>query len=137
MEGLRLLERLTAYEKNPDGRGVWDAEMIKASILGHLNAILNTRQGNALIAYDLGMPDFTDIIRSFDENTYVQLEKKLKIVLEKYETRLRNIQITALPKSEYTLDLRFKIKAQLNVQRGNISISFETIVNPEGRIELE
>lgn len=136
MEGLRLLERLRAYEQDPEGRGVWNAEMVKVSVLQHLNSLLNTRQGSAMIADDLGMPDFTNMIRAFDDMTYEELSEHIKDVLEKYEPRLANIRIDMVPRDDRILKLRFKIEGKLSLPRGNLNISFETIVDPEGKIEL-
>jgi type VI secretion system protein len=136
MEGLRLLERLRVYEENPDYRGMWNVDTVKASVLDHLNSLLNTRQGSAMIAADLGMPDFTNMIRSFDEMTCNNLAAEIKSVLEKYEPRLAGIRIEVLPRDDKVLKMKFKIEGKLRLSRGNMEISFETIVDPEGKIEL-
>lgn len=136
MEGLRLLERLRLYEENPDYRGMWNMDTVKASVLDHLNSLLNTRQGSAMIAVDLGMPDFTNMVRSFDEMTCDNLAAEIKFVLEKYEPRLSGVRIEVLPMDEKVLKMKFKIEGKLRLSRGNMEITFETIVDPEGKIEL-
>lgn len=136
MEGLRLLERLRAYEQDPDRRGVWNAELILASVLGHLKALLNTRQGSAMIADDLGLPDFTNMIRSFDDMTYEQLSGHIETVLEKYEPRLTRTRIEVLPRDDKVLKLKFKIEGKLRLPGSDMDISFETVVDPEGKIDL-
>ena len=136
MEGLRLLERLRLYEENPDYRGMWNVDTVKASVLNHLNSLLNTRQGSAMIAVDLGMPDFTNMVRSFDDMTCDTLAADIKAVLEKYEPRLTGVRIEVLPRDDKVLKMKFKIEGKLRLSRGNMEISFETIVDPEGKIEL-
>lgn len=136
MEGLRLLERLRLYEENPDYRGMWNVDTVKASVLDHLNCLLNTRQGSAMIAVDLGMPDFTNMVRSFDDMTCDNLAADIKSVLEKYEPRLTGVRIEVLPRDDKVLKMKFKIEGKLRLSRGNMEISFETIVDPEGKIEL-
>lgn len=136
MEGLRMLERLRAYEQNPGHRGMWNAEAIKASVLNHLKAVLNTRQGSAMIAEDLGLPDFTNMIRSFDDMTCDDLAASIEAVLEKYEPRLFNTRVEVLPREDRVLKLKFKIDGKLRMPRSNMDISFETVVDPEGKIDL-
>lgn len=136
MEGLRLLERLRVYEQDPDNRGMWSVDAVKASVLGHLNALLNTRQGSAMIAGDLGMPDFTSMIRSFDDMTCDELASDIQAVLEKYEPRLAGVRIEVLPRDDNVLKMKFRIEGRLRLQGGTTEISFETIVDPEGKIEI-
>lgn len=136
MEGLRLLERLRAYEQDPDRRGVWNPDQVMNSVLEHLKALLNTRQGSAMIADDLGLPDFTNMIRSFDEMTYDELARHIEKVVEKYEPRLTKIRIEVLPKDDKVLKLKFKIEGKLRVPSADMDISFETVVDPEGKIDL-
>jgi len=107
-----------------------------ASVLEHLKALLNTRQGSALIAEDLGLPDFTNMIRSFDEMTYDELARHIEQVVEKYEPRLTQTRIEVLPKDDKVLKLKFKIEGKLRVPNADMDISFETVVDPEGKIDL-
>jgi type VI secretion system protein len=136
MEGLRLLERLRAYEQDPDRRGVWNPDLVMSSVLEHLKALLNTRQGSAMIAKDLGLPDFTNMIRAFDEMTYDELARHIEQVVEKYEPRLTQTRIKVLPKDDKVLKLKFKIEGKLRVPSADMDISFETVVDPEGKIDL-
>ena len=136
MEGLRLLERLRAYEQDPGQRGILNVESVKASVLEHLNALLNTRQGSAMIADDLGMPDFTNMIRSFDDMTFEDLALAIQSVLEKYEPRLSRPRVEVLPREDKVLKMKFKIEGRLRMPGGSMDISFETIVDPEGKIDL-
>lgn len=136
MEGLRLLERLRLYEQDPGHRGSMNVDVIKRSVLEHLSALLNTRQGSAMIAPDLGMPDFTNMIRSFDDMTYEDLAAEIQLVLEKYEPRLAETHIEVIPRDNHALKMKFKIEGKLRLPSGNMAISFETIVDPEGKIDL-
>lgn len=135
MQGLRLLERIERYKETPELRGVWDAEEIMGSIRRHLAAIFNTRHGSALIADDLGMPDFTNLAGSFNSETYAELERHLQTVVRKYEPRLANVTV----KSQKTADafvLTFTLEGKIRLEAGDVQVSFETVIDPEGRIEL-
>ncbi|MCF8104190.1 MAG: type VI secretion system baseplate subunit TssE [Desulfohalobiaceae bacterium] len=136
MQGLRLLERLQKMEEDPDSRGVWDAQEIRESVFLHLLEILNSKQGSALIADDIGMPDFTDIVGDFRAETFARLEKYIIRVIGKYEPRLDQVKVRALPKDDLMLSLRFKVEGVINFKRTSIRVSFETIVDPEGKISL-
>jgi type VI secretion system protein len=64
MRGQRLLERLRAIDQHPDWRDSADPKTAIASVIDHLIKILNSRQGSAPTASDLGMPDFTSLAGS-------------------------------------------------------------------------
>jgi len=136
MLGLTLLERLSEYEINPEKRGIWDALSIEKSVLTHLNKILNTKQGNSLSSPDLGMPDYTNMPGNFDLETFGDLEKTITEVVEKYEPRLKNVKIQYMPDENTFLAMKFKIDGEINLERMDLSISLETVIDPEGKINI-
>ena len=135
MQGLRLLEKIKRYDETPELRGIWDAEEIAGSILRHLISIFNTRHGSAMIADDIGMPDFTNLAGSFNPETYAELERHLRTVVEKYEPRLAEVAVMS-EQTEDKFSLTFTLEGKIRLQTGEIPISFETIIDPEGKIEL-
>jgi len=116
-------------------RGVWDAEEIMLSVRRHLAAILNTRHGSAQIADDIGMPDFSNLAGSFNSSTYAELEKHLQEAVEKYEPRLVEVVVKSVQSSD-SLSLAFSLEGKIRLEKGDVSVSIETIIDPEGKIEL-
>lgn len=135
MQGLRLLEKIKRYEESPSLRGIWDAEEIADSIRRHLSAIFNTRHGSAIIADDIGMPDFTNLAGAFNSETYAELERHLKTVVEKYEPRLAEVTVKS-EETEDSFSLTFTLRGKIRLQTGDIPVSFETVIDPDGKIEL-
>ncbi len=135
MQGLRLLERIQRYDEQPDLRGIWDAEEIADSIRRHLSAIFNTRHGSTLIAEDIGMPDFTNLSGTFNSETYAELENHLRTVVEKYEPRLTEVRVKS-EETEDSFSLTFTLEGKIRLQSGDIPVSFATVIDPEGKIEL-
>lgn len=135
MQGLRLLEKIRRYNESPDLRGVWDAEEIADSIRRHLASIFNTRHGSAMIAEDIGMPDFTNLAGTFNSETYAELERHLMTVVEKYEPRLAEVTVKS-EENEDSFALTFTLQGKIRLKTGDIPVSFETVIDPDGRIEL-
>ncbi|MBF0527912.1 MAG: type VI secretion system baseplate subunit TssE [Deltaproteobacteria bacterium] len=133
----RLLERLRHIESDPEYRGVPDPNRIIASIMNHLQKILNTRQGSAPIDDNYGVPDFTDLAVTFSSESVRDLSRAIKAVINNYEPRLSNVQIAATPQGDRVLELHFKIEGRLNMGNNmDMPVSFETVVDPDGRIQV-
>ena len=131
----RLLERIRAWEKEPKRRGKEDPRRIVDSVLRHLARILNTKQGNVLIADDYGVPDSTNFAGSF-EDSIREIEKALRGAIQKYEPRLTAVRVTFVPHEEDRLSLRFQIIAKLSLESKN-QVYIETIVDSAGKIEIK
>lgn len=133
----RLLERIRRLEENPDYRGAADPNLIAASILTHLQKILNTRQGSAPIDELYGVPDFTDLAATFSSESVRDLARSIKHVINRYEPRLSSVQIEASPHGEQVLELRFKIDGSIKMDENvSLPVAFETIVDPDGQIKV-
>lgn len=133
----RLLERIRRIEQDPEHRGLVDPNQVAASIMLHLQKILNTRQGSAPIDDDYGVPDFTDLAASFSTEIVRDLVRAIKDVIQKYEPRLSTIKIEVNPSGKDVLELHFKIEGKMRMDDNReMDVSFETIVDPDGRISV-
>ena len=133
----RLLERIRRIEENPSYRGSADPNRIVASILLHLQKILNTRQGSVQIDEFYGVPDFTDLAANFSSESVRDLIRSIKNSVAKYEPRLSSVQIEADAPGDQALELRFKISGRLAMDEHNsLPVAFETVVDPNGRIAI-
>ncbi len=131
----RLLERLQTWEREPARRGREDPRRIVDSVLRHLKRILNTKQGNVLIAEDYGIPDFSDFINTLPRSIG-ELEKSIRLAIQKYEPRLTAVRVNFIPQEEDRLSLRFQIVAKL-VTESKTQVYIETVVDSEGKIEIK
>jgi len=136
LAGITLLEKLYEYEKNPQQRGSWDTAKIQESVLNQLNRILNSKQKTALAAPDFGMPDFTNMPGSFSLETYSDFESTIKGVIEKYEPRLKNVNVSHAKDENSFLSLKFKVEGRIILEYSSIEISLETVIDPEGKINI-
>ena len=131
----RLIERIRLREKQPDRSTTEDPKKIIASVLSHLQKVLNTRQGSAQIAEDFGMPDLTDYLRGYPASLR-EVEKSLRQTITKYEPRLKSLRVRFVPQDEDPLALNFQISARLATGGTEEPVSFESQVGSDGKINI-
>lgn len=137
MNEQRLLERIRITEQDPDSRDSVEPGMVIKSILDYLRNILNTRQGNAQIAPDFGVPDFTSMIGSTGLDAVRDIEASMTKVILKYEPRLENVKIEFIPDTETPLSLQFKLRAKIALEGQDMPVVFETVLDPNGHISVQ
>jgi len=96
----------------------------------HLQKLLNTRQGQALIQPEYGMPDITDCAEGAPE-ALDRVRRAIKNSIEMFEPRLRRVKITHLPIGD-DLNLHFGISGQIVTEKEQIPVHFNTTVTPSG-----
>lgn len=130
----RLLERIRIWEKEPFRRGKEEPRRVIDSVLRHLRRILNTKQGNVLIAEDYGVPDFSDFLNALPDSIR-DIEKNIRAAIQKYEPRLTGVRVNFLPQEDDPLSLRFQITARLAMD-AKTPVFIETIVDADGQVEI-
>ena len=123
-----MAERSRTITDNPVER--------QRSILQNLQRILNTRTGHAGAQMDLGTPAPGEMALASAEGIGGAL-RVMKQAIEKYEPRLKSVEITQIHVKDEVLTLRFQITATIVSPRGGSSISFDTLIDPSGRIKLQ
>ena len=136
MKDERLLERIRNQEEDPGRRSTQDKRRLVASVLKHLQRILNTRQGSVVIAEDFGLPDITNFPSAYSADTLRDLEQAIRQVIMKYEPRLTGLRVGFAPSEENDFLLRFQIPAKVTVDEEESPVIFETVVDPDGRIRV-
>ncbi len=141
----RLLERLKAWEKEPARRGKENPRRIVDSVVRHLQRILNTKHGNVPIADDYGTPDFTDFFLTLpktETNPKREIEKAIRLTIQKYEPRLQGVRVNLVDQEEGEaglpsdpLTIRFQITGRL-VTESKTQVFFETTVDNDGKINI-
>ena len=134
----RLLERIRMNAKRPSRRSGQDPKQMIHSIQDHLQRILNTRQGNVVIADDYGIPDFTNFMSGFEE-TQRSLERSIRQTIQKYEPRLQGVRVTFLDEKERSdkLTLNFQIQARLVLPGHKEAVMFESMVDSGGKVRVK
>lgn len=123
-------------EQDPDRRDVAEPVQVVNSILGHLRMILNTRQGNAQIAPDFGVPDFTAMVGTSGLDAVRDIEASMTDVILRYEPRLDGVKIEFIPEDDRPLSLQFKLQARIKLESREMPVIFETVLDPDGRITV-
>ncbi len=136
MREYRLLDRIRVMARNPSRRLTQDPKQMLRSIQEHLQRILNTRQGNVIIADDYGIPDFTNFMNAFPE-AQRELERIIRHTIQTYEPRLQGVRVTFLPRDGDPLSLSFQIQARLALKEHREAVTFESIVDAGGQIRVK
>lgn len=92
--------------------------------------------GNVQIADDFGLPDFTDIVYNYPE-AVKGLERTIRIMIQKYEPRLRSVSVRFIPQEDEKLSLDFQITAKIKTDSERIPVLFESQMESNGRIKVK
>ncbi len=131
-----ILERLARPDAAGDRTAREDPAEVVRSILRNLQRILNARLGHAPAQPDLGMPAPSDIVRSGPEAAD-WIGGILKNCIEKYEPRLADVRVTHVDLEDDVLSLHFQVNARLAAVKGEVPVSFDTMVDPAGQIRVK
>lgn len=135
MREYRLIERIRDRNIGSRRREGQDPKRMIDSVVRHLERILNTKQGNAQIADDYGIPDFTDFKSAFPD-THRDLERSLRQTIQKYEPRLTSVRVKFVPRDDEMLTVSFQIMARLVLEGRKDPIVFESILDADGKIKI-
>jgi len=88
-----LFESLTGHYFNGEPIDSIDVRSRRiVSIMDHLNRLFNTRDGSISHLKNYGLPDISEIYRKMPDGID-ELMKGIKLCVEKYEPRLKNIKV--------------------------------------------
>ena len=130
-----LLERIADPRADNPLTITENTQQLADSDLRHLQKMLNTRQGQALTQPEYGIPDVTEFIQTLPDMVN-EVRRAIRNSIEKFEPRLRNVDVTFVPSEEEWLSLHFEITAELVTEKEEASVWFETSVSPSGHIEV-
>jgi len=139
MAGASLFRRL---EKGADptstGRAFYRGDDLEASVLEHLQRMLNTRQGSSLTAPDYGIIELSELLHDFPNATGL-MQRCIKNTILKYEPRLKNVQVRAVDGDEdqSQMVVYYEITAQLIYPDGERQpIRFSTSVDESSNVSI-
>jgi type VI secretion system protein len=111
-------------------RGVDDIELI----VGNLQALLNTRLGDAVSAEGFGVVDLVDIIHDFPAAAQI-MQRSIRATIARYEPRLRNVSVRTVP-SDDPLMLTFEISGRLIGDRRRGVVRLRSEMTSGGRVTV-
>ncbi len=131
-----LLERLRDPDAQP-GRSIHEnTNRLAESVMANLRRLLNSRHGIAPIAADYGIPDLSDVVHDFPD-AIAGMRKAIKTTVEKYEPRLRRVNIKHVASPDDPLALHFEITGELVTEEERASVWFETRIDGTGAVQVK
>jgi len=128
-----LFERI---EESKTIRSSDDTDDLVASLKRNLQAILNTRSGNAQSCPELGIIDFNDATGSSVE-VYSAICRAIKRCIEDYEPRISRAEIIAQPNEADPLTLYFLVKAYVSFEDRESILNFNLRIDGNHKYKLE
>jgi type VI secretion system protein len=126
--GSRLFERLVAPD-HPAFRKEEDELIgVVESVKRHLVELLNSHPGNSACAPDLGLLDFNDAtigVLDLERN----IQQAICQCIERYEPRVKRVDVASLPNHGDPLQLRFQVHATVVLGRENTQATIDLLLN--------
>lgn len=139
MRDKRLLERLLEAPERDELRAHRQPEQrLRASVIGHLSKLLNTRRGNAAIDPEYGLPDLSKWAGgTLAAAESAQAEALVAEVLRRYEPRLQNPAVRLLGAASDQLALRLELSGTIDHAGSRMPLRLTGEIQPDGRFELQ
>ena len=96
--------------------------------------MLNTRQGCSITVPDYGTTDFSDVTRGYASVS--KLQEEIRRSIEKYEPRLRNVQVNFTPMENEPLTMHFDISARVMLDDEEKSTMFRSVIGSNGEVRI-
>ena len=137
MAHMRLLEKIISMDKKSNHEKIYNkTETLISSVTRHLKLILNTRRGTVLIDSEYGMPDFSDLPVDLTSTKTDIMKERIKQVVEKYESRLKDVVITINPKNDNNLSMHFGLNGTIIHENTEIPINLITTLGTDNKFDL-
>ncbi|OCH07658.1 type VI secretion system baseplate subunit TssE [Aliivibrio fischeri] len=134
-KGYRLLERIELGEPKNCYEKVVSHKHLIESIHLHLADLLNTHAGNAMIDNDYGLPDFNDVL-SNNTNLVRNIQQNIKVSIEKFEPRMRNVEVHYRHDNNNPLQLGFGIGGEVIHNGGKVSMAINIFMGVDGQFNV-
>ena len=116
-------------------RGLSREASAQASVAAHLAKMLSTRAGSVQTLPDYGLPDLNDMRLSLHD-ALTQAREAIEEFIERYEPRLSQVQVTALPNDGDSLRLAFSLQGWLEVEGIKRQVSFTAHLDGSGQVKV-
>ncbi|KTD65740.1 type VI secretion system baseplate subunit TssE [Legionella spiritensis] len=133
----RLLERVRYWSSHNEPHNKAEATTsLRESIRSHLENILTTRQGNALIDEQYGFSQKAELFEEFVMANQDELIAALTETVLYYEPRISKLDITNVEINPYSQQICCKMTGQLNASYEEDGFSFTTIISTHGKVTV-
>ncbi|MBA2777987.1 type VI secretion system baseplate subunit TssE [Billgrantia kenyensis] len=126
--GNRLFERLATPERSESGGAEASLAEIVESIKRHLVDLLNSHPGHSECAPELGLLDFNDAtigVLDLERN----IQRAIRQCIERFEPRVRQVEVESLPRGSDPLQLRFQVHATVDLGRDQGQATIDLLLN--------
>ncbi|MCK6263558.1 type VI secretion system baseplate subunit TssE [Vibrio sp. ZSDE26] len=134
-KGYRFLERIELGEPKRSYEKVVSHKDLIESVRVHLGDLLNTHSGNAMIDTDYGLPDFNDVL-STNNNLVRHIQKNILSTIEKFEPRLKSVEVHYQEDNHNALHLGFGISGEVFHNGGKVPMSINVYMGTDGQFNL-
>ncbi|TVP46422.1 MAG: type VI secretion system baseplate subunit TssE [Halomonas sp.] len=126
--GSRLFERLSNPHQPVLRKEADELMEVVESIKRHLVELLNSHPGNSACAPELGLLDFNDAtigVLDLERN----IQHAIRQCIERYEPRVKRVDVESLPNHGDPLQLRFQVHATVALGRENTQATIDLLLN--------
>jgi type VI secretion system protein len=130
-----LLERFRAPEPDSARTIHEDTGRMAESVMQNLRLLLNSHHGIALTRDDYGIPPIVDVLHNFPD-AIAGMRKAIKTTIEKYEPRLRRVNVRHVETVDDPQALSFEISAELVTEEEKASVQISTRIDGSGEVRV-
>jgi type VI secretion system protein len=132
-----LLERFRDPEPETGSRTIHEnTNRLAESVLRNLRRLLNSRHGVAQTRTDYGIPDMCDVLHNFPD-AIAGMRKAIKTTIERYEPRLRRVNVKHVESPDDPQALHYEITAELVTEEEKASVWIETRIDGSGQVGVK
>ena len=110
-------------------------DSVLASVAAHLAKMLSTRAGSVQTLPDYGLPDLNNMRLSLHD-ALTQAREAIEVFIERYEPRLSQVRVSALPRDGDPLRLAFSLDGWLDVAGTKRQVSFTAHLDGSGQVRV-
>lgn len=134
-KGYRFLERVELGEPKNSYEKIVSHKHLIESIHLHLADLLNTHAGNAMIDSEYGLPDFNDVL-SNNINLVRNIQQNIRSSIEKFEPRLKNVEVHYSHDNKNPLQLSFSIGGEVMHNGGKVPMAINIFMGVDGQFNV-
>jgi type VI secretion system protein len=108
---------------------------VMASVAAHLSKMLSTRAGSVQTLPDYGLPDLNDMSLSLHDSL-THARSAIEGFIERYEPRLKAVQVISVPREDDPFRLLFAIEGLLEVAGIKRQVRFSAALASSGQVKV-
>ncbi len=133
----RLLKRITLWAQGEESAAEHDVAVFTQTLLEDLTKLYNTQRGTVLCDDKFGLPNFTSLMNGFTPPEIEKIAFVFREITQKFEPRLKKINVAAVPREDTHGLLRFVIKSILVFNLQDIPVQFNVALQGNGSVDVQ